>query len=101
MGDKLTAEETRVARHALGLPNELRRSYRNRYFVGRETPAGRTWAGMVERGLAAADVGAAPRTMFYLTRAGAVAALEAGESLCRECFPLGRAALRTGGESDG
>jgi len=91
MGDEttiLTAEERRVARHALGLPNLNRESYRNRYSASLGNPAEARWRGMVERGIA--ELTSVDRTMahFALTRSGALAALDKGERLDREDFPL-------------
>ncbi|MFC6391804.1 hypothetical protein [Methylorubrum zatmanii] len=81
----MSPEQRRLARHALGLPNRYRRSYRNRFLAGGRDE---NWLGLVEDGLAESgepdDLG---RTWLWLTRAGAEAALEPGERLCREDFP--------------
>lgn len=88
MTTTLTPRERELARHALGLPNEKRRSYRNRYYVGADTPTGRQWCELVARDLAI--LVRAPKVLcdhFHLTRAGAEAVLEAGETLDEEDFP--------------
>jgi hypothetical protein len=84
---EFTAEQLDLARHALGLSLRNRRSYRNRY-VG-EDPA---WREMVAMGAARVReargselTGGMP--FFWLTHAGAKAALRPGESLDAEDFP--------------
>lgn len=83
----MTPEQRQLARHAIGLPNQARRSYRNRFLAA---PAdARKWGDMVSLGLA--ERGEKPRgagaTWFWLTRAGAEAAIAKGERLCPEDFP--------------
>lgn len=88
MTSTLTPRERELARHALGL-DRRRQSYRNHYIVG-ECEDHTIWLGMVERGLArqrrrsSATFG--DSDCFYLTRAGALAALEPGETLDPEDF---------------
>lgn len=84
----MTPEQTKLARHALGLPNERRRSYRNRYLAPADAPPCDAWRGMVRDGLA--EEGSSTRTgiWFGLTRKGAEAVLEPHESLCPEDFPI-------------
>jgi hypothetical protein len=84
----LTPRENELARHALGLDGRRKRSYRNRYFIDATTSIGLIWLAMVARGLAAIEP--QPKSLcdfFYLTRAGAEAALNPGESLDEEDFP--------------
>jgi hypothetical protein len=84
----LTRRECELARHALGLPNKMRRSYRNRYFIDATAPAGLIWLGLVARGLAI--IVPSPECdfdQFCLTHASALAALEPGETLDEEDFP--------------
>jgi hypothetical protein len=86
--ETLTPRERELARHALGLDGRRKRSYRNRYFIDATTPTGLAWLAMVARGLA--EIEPRPKSLcdlFYLTRAGARAALETGETLDREDFP--------------
>lgn len=82
----LTPNQLRLARHALGLPNDRNRSYRNRYYVSPGGPAMRDFMAMQKGGLAVIESDGA-NAFCYLTRAGAEVALEPGESLCPEDFP--------------
>jgi len=85
----MTPAQRGLARHALGLPNDRRRSYRNRYFVAAAGDVFDAWQAMV----AAGDAADMPITSmrnsvgFELTRQGALAALCQNESLCPEDFP--------------
>lgn len=81
----MTAEQRKLARHALGLPNKTGVSYRNRYIAGPECPhAFSEWMAMRTIGEArfCAD------EFFWLTAEGALAALNPGEKLCAEDFPF-------------
>lgn len=97
----MTPEQKKLARHALGLPNNNKRSYRNRFLANNTTPACQVWMEMEQNGEAESspDVSVknpdAPpaRTWFFLTRRGAEAALNRGESLCPEDFPPQEAGL--------
>lgn len=84
----LTATQIKLARHALGLPNRNKRSYRN-YFCGSKNDP--HWNGLVQAGLATSRNHPAllhdDDTYFYLTPAGAQAVLENSEKLCAEDFP--------------
>lgn len=89
-GPMLTAEQKKLARHALGLVDGNKKSYRNRYRAPYIGAAAVAWHQMKDDGLATCDPAPAGSTlgpMFYLTEAGARLALEPGESLCREDFP--------------
>ena len=84
----MTPAQQELARHALGLPNSVRRSYRNRYYAATGGRVHDEWRAMVAAG--EAEIGEAGRTastLFWLTLTGAKAALEAGERLCPEDFP--------------
>ena len=87
----LNDHERELARHALGLTNGRKQSYRNVYVVGYEDDSGNhaTWRGLVERGLALRGENLVDGGMdcFWLTRAGAEAALAPGETLDPEDFP--------------
>ena len=85
----MTAEQRRLARFALGLSQqEQRRSYRNRFAAAYASPDYNAWRAMV-------DIGHAMRVpwhyrygdFFFLTLAGATAALNEGEDLDPEDFP--------------
>lgn len=85
----MTPEQKKLARHALGLPNDRKRSYRNRFFAG---PADtQQWDAMVEAGEAHGEKASARQkdepVFFWLTFPGARRALEPGETLCSEDFP--------------
>lgn len=87
----MTPAQRELARHALGLPNDRRRSYRNRYVAEDGGRAWKEWQELVGRGYAEArplSAHSAGRTLFNLTEAGARSALDARETLCREDFPL-------------
>lgn len=86
----MTPAQTEHARHALGLPNDRRQSYRNRYICGTGHKAYQNWLEMVGRGEATSSgarraYGGAE--LFSLTLLGARIALKAGETLDREDFP--------------
>ena len=89
----LTLNQYNMARHALGLPNPGRKSYRNRYTAGVLSHTFEAWSAMVDAGLATAyphdDEGnqRGGLVTFCLTRAGANAVLEMGERLDAEDFP--------------
>jgi hypothetical protein len=87
----VTPEQTRLARHALGLPNDARRSYRNRFAVG-DGPKADLWRALVSDGLAVDAGKEGTLNWFHLTRAGAEAALNRRETLCPEDFPTAQAA---------
>lgn len=78
-----------LARHALGLPNKRRTSYRNRF----ATDAGldnEAWRRMVTDGLAGMRPGVewmGGMDAFWLTTKGAKMALNPQERLSREDFP--------------
>lgn len=80
----MTPQQKLLARHALGLPNERMRSYRNRYYASEGTPAQAAWRAMVAAGFASSNL---TERQFGLTEAGARLALHDGESLCPEDFP--------------
>lgn len=79
-----------LARHALGLPNRRRKSYRNHFVAGDGHSDWVRWNEMVASGFAIRRKGG-PLTggddLFRLTKVGALAALDKGESLCPEDFP--------------
>jgi hypothetical protein len=86
----MTPAQKTLARHALGLDRPGRaQSYRNRYFAFPDSPNGKQWARMVADGDAEVvhDDSRASSIRFALTRQGAEAALDPGESLDPEDFP--------------
>lgn len=82
----LSPVQVELARHALGLPNKSKRSYRNRFVVGPSGPNHAAWMQMVAVGAAERESGS-PFDWFFLTRSGAEAALLPRERLCSEDFP--------------
>jgi hypothetical protein len=84
----MTPDQIKLARHALGLPNRQKRSYRNRYHAAGSHP---DWSEMVAAGLATATPIASERmpdyTAFALTHRGAEMVLRKGEKLDSEDFP--------------
>lgn len=82
----MTPEQRKMARHALGLPNERNATYRNRYFAAAGTSKEDAWNDLVAQGLA--ERGDGIRNIgFGLTVAGARMVLEPPEFLCHEDFP--------------
>lgn len=82
LGEHLTTEERRLARHALGLTNLSHRAYRNCFAAARRTPDYATWRGMVDQGYALRwpwfySYG----DHFRLTPRGVELALNAGETV--------------------
>ena len=84
----MTPTQRKLARHALGLPNATRVSYRNRYVADYAPGVYDQWAEMTEAGLAEMAPAVIPgQRRFWLTEIGALLALEPGEMLCPEDFP--------------
>lgn len=85
----MTNAQRVLARHALGLPNSDRRSYRNRFYVGEGGKSHKDWLALVAAGFARRypphDGGRCD--LFVLTIDGARLALNQGETLCPEDFP--------------
>nr|RDS93954.1 hypothetical protein DWF04_19820 [Cereibacter sphaeroides f. sp. denitrificans] len=89
MGD-MSQHQIELARHALGLPNRRKQSYRNHFVTGPGAPDYDAWAAMVADGFAReyrASVLSGGDPAFILTPKGATAALERGERLDPEDFP--------------
>ena len=83
----LTTSERHLARRALGLGfGRSRRAHRNHYLC----PTHQDWEHMVARGLATVRRSAEPNDgahTYRLTRAGAEAALEPGETVPEDLIP--------------
>lgn len=94
----MTPRQKELARHALGLDGRRKQSYRNRFWAGPGHDDFEDWQAMVAAGLALVSEPAAghrPDHAFWLTRPGATAALNKGETLCPEDFPAsGKRSLR-------
>lgn len=85
----MTPAQLELARHALGLPNGRKRSYRNSFVTGEESPDHAPWMDMVSAGLANRRAKAkhyGGMDIFWLTTSGAKAALVNGERLDPEDF---------------
>lgn len=85
-GTPMTKEQRAVARHALGLPNRTKTSYRNRYCIGKGGDGHEIWEQMVADGNAVKITGPhwGGDDMFHLTLTGALQAREPDEHLSRE-----------------
>lgn len=86
----MNAARIKLARHALGLPNSRRRTYRNHFVTGPGHSDFDNWTAMVADGNARTRAGSAITggdSVFWLTRQGATAALMRGEHLDPEDFP--------------
>lgn len=83
-------EQRKLARHALGLPNPQKRSYRNRYVVPDVAPGYARWDAMVAAGEAdkidGQTIGIGGADCFRLKHKAALAVLEPGETLDLEDF---------------
>ncbi len=85
----MTPRQLDLARHALGLPNKRRQSYRNHFVTGDWSVDYGDWQAMVAAGLARRRAGNALTggdDLFWLTKEGATAALKRGERLDPEDF---------------
>jgi hypothetical protein len=84
-GADVTPTQIKLARHALGLPNDQKRSYRNRYFTPIGSRAYVEWCDMVADGMARGKEDGS-RAFFWMTLEGAIEASEPGETLDMEDF---------------
>ncbi len=87
----MTDNQIDLARHALGLPNRMKRSYRNNFVAGPGHVDWDEWQMMVAAGHAVSrrwSLIPHIERVFTLTRAGATLALLPGESLDPEDFPV-------------
>jgi hypothetical protein len=85
----MTPHQRELARHALGLPNKKRASYRNR-FATDAGPDNEAWRRMVDADLAKMRPGVewmGGMDAFWLTTKGAEMALYPDERLSTEDFP--------------
>jgi hypothetical protein len=81
----MTPQQIDLARHALGLGNGRKQSYRNSFVAGPAHPDYVDWMKMVESGDARRRDGTklpfAGNDLFHLNRSGAEKALQPGETL--------------------
>jgi hypothetical protein len=86
----MTPEQIDLARHALGLGNGRRVSYRNHFVCGPGHSDYDNWTSLVTSGLARRRAGSQMSggdDIFWLTHDGAKLALKRGERLDPEDFP--------------
>ena len=86
----MTPEQVELARHALGLPNNRRKSYRNHFVAGPGHSDYDSWQAMVAAGHAGRTPGSqltGGDDCFWLNLEGAKMALRPGERLSPEDFP--------------
>ena len=86
----MTPAQITLARHALGLPNDRKKSFRNRFCAGKGHKDHPAWRAMVAAGMATVrhgEGGLGGQDTFSLTVKGATVALQKGETLCGEDFP--------------
>lgn len=89
----MTPLQIELARHALGLPNSKRTSYRNHFVTGEGGDDHAAWSMMVNEGDALRRKGSVLTggdDLFLLTHKGAEKALKNGEKLDHEDFPEAR-----------
>ncbi|MCW1934565.1 hypothetical protein [Pararhodobacter zhoushanensis] len=83
----MTPDQRSCARHALGLPNGSRQSYRNHFCAPPCTTAHGQLSAPVAAGHARREQLRHDLDRFTLTASGARLALDPGETLCPEDFP--------------
>lgn len=92
MAEDVAERRIALARHAMGLPNQRKVTYRNCYVTGAGSDNHAVWMAMVEAGLATRRDGArlpfGGDDLFTLTREGGTAALLKDERLRHEDFPF-------------
>lgn len=89
----MNERQVELARHALGLPNKNRRSYRRHFVAGPGHTDYDDWEQMVAAGDARKWEGGqltGGDPCFLLTACGAAKALKRGETLSEEDFPTVR-----------
>ena len=82
----MTERQIELARHALGLPNKKRTSYRNHFCIGQGGEGHAEWMDLVAKGMAWRATGPhwGGADMFYLSMKGALAARLPNEHISRE-----------------
>lgn len=87
----MTPVQRNLARHAIGLDGRHKQTWRNHFVTGEGSTDYPHWVAMVEAGLATRRKGSVLTggdDLFRLTRAGAEMALNRGETLDPETFPV-------------
>lgn len=82
----MTETQRKLMRHALGLPNKQKTTYRNHFCIGVGSDGYEEWEELVSKGLAVKAIGGAnwAGDFFYLTLEGARAVLLPKEHISRE-----------------
>lgn len=86
----MTPEQIELARHALGLPNERSKAYRNHFVCGPGHSDYDNWVAMTDAGLAKSRKGtplSGGEPVFWLTLKTATSVLAKGECLDMANFP--------------
>ena len=83
MTAEMTDRQRELSRHALGLPNDRRVTYRNRFIVGPGMTNFQEWEDLAEKGLAVKSAGETANC-YQLTLAAARMVLHKNERICRE-----------------
>ena len=86
----MTPEQIKLARHAIGLPNKRKTSYRNHFVTGEGSGDYADWNAMVDAGMAKVRRNVeicGGDDYFRLTIEGAKTALAKDEKLSAEDFP--------------
>lgn len=87
----MTSHQIDLGRHALGLPNRRRKSYRNHFIAGTDHDDYADWMKMVEEDNAFRTNGgqlSGGDFVFRMTNQGALACLKPWERLDREDFEI-------------
>lgn len=95
----MTPRQKELARHALGLDGRRQQSYRNRFFAGPGHDDYEDWVAMVLEGNARGrgpDPDHRPDHAFWLTRKGAMAALNEGVEAVRDALRAARDIVQMG-----
>lgn len=79
-------EQRRMMRHAIGLTRGRKRTSRNRYCSPLNGPVFEAWEDIAKHGFAEGPFPNGRTVMFYVTREGADAVREKGETLDPEDF---------------
>lgn len=93
----MTPQQRTLARHALGLTDGRKQSYRNSYVAALHSFHEMAWDDLVRAGMAERGLDRKSTVGFCLTEAGARAALDPGEMLDPEDFSASAVTSQDGG----
>lgn len=97
----MNERQKELARHALGLPNKQKMTYRNHFVAGSGHPDFHDWLEMTSRGEAAMRTGRAMSggdPIFYVTPLGLTLAVDLREKVGREELESAQIALERWGK---